>query len=64
MSQTLLTNKKLGKNTDYAPVLSRPSFAFTGRNMFISIKKPEKPLERLKTSCDSYLGLGLSKCIG
>jgi hypothetical protein len=37
ISQTLLTNKKQGKTTKYTQLtlLSQPSFAFTGRNMFI-----------------------------
>jgi hypothetical protein len=41
MSQTLLTNKKQGKKTSkYMPLTSfnQPSFAFTVRNMFISMK--------------------------
>jgi hypothetical protein len=48
MSQTLLTNKKQGKNTKYCTRfthLSHPSFTFTGRKMFISIKNKRSPLK-------------------
>jgi hypothetical protein len=41
VSQTPLTNKKQGKNTN-TPL---PSFAFTGRNIFISMGNLGSPLK-------------------
>jgi hypothetical protein len=62
MPQTLLTNKKQGKKIQSASRLYNQVnlvFAFTGRNMYISMKN-EEPLNKFKIIYDSYLGKDLS----